>query len=252
MKSLKYLLVLCVLAVSISFSSCGKQYTPKDLEGTWVLESSDATAPLLFVSTYHLDGSTTIGLQVQNQRNFKSKWIETYNNSYRLRGNRLIEKGGDAHTPSFRVTKRIDKIDSTHMYVTIKKHISNAIDQMAFQKPYSQVFKKVEKDENVLLGTTWDIIQPTHGYRFIFKENHLYEFYEYKNGIWEIKQSNEGDWYVYGNLLCTNFYNDALGKEERFNYVSSCVYFEIEDSIMFWRTYDNTYPFLYILEKVSN
>lgn len=219
--------------------ACSPTRFEKDLLGTWVLELHNSEAPdcdHIVILEFREKGDMSMSKMYTSGHSYSSKWIESnHNNYYILNGRRLYINGDTGNGLRMIQESYIKHIDSLHFYQRINEHDLGGIDQTATKGHYTEVFHKLDTNYPKPLGL-WEVIslngKAFKGFRFEFNENGTYNFWIDVNGRWELKNDNNGTWFSYGDILCTNYFNDIFNESLSYENVSDCYRYCIKDKIM--------------------
>lgn len=236
MNTRKYILLALLVCM---LSACSSDRYAQDLIGTWVLELQDAEAPdcdHLVIMEFRENGEMSMSKMYTSGHSYSSKWIESNKNNYYILNGRNLYINGDTGNGLRMIQESyIKHIDSLHFYQTIKEYNLGGIDQIATKGRFNQVFHKLDTLYPKPLGL-WEVVSLNNkifnGFRFEFKEDGTYDFWIDVNGQWELKNDNNGTWFSYGNILCTNYFNDLFDESLSYENVSDCYRYSISDNNM--------------------
>lgn len=240
MNTLKHILPILLVCL---LSACSADRYEKDLIGTWALETQNgqkADVNNFLVLQFMEDGTMTLSKMYGPDHSYKSRWIVSdATNRYELKGRRLYVEGITGNGLRFKQKAYIRHLDSLHLYKRVIEYHMGSIDQVATRGNYEQVFHKVDVNYPKPIGL-WELVslngKSFTGFRFHFKEDGTYDLLMDINGQWEMKQDNNGTWFSYGEVLCTNFFNDIFKEGLSYENISQCYRFEISGTTMKWES----------------
>ncbi|MBO5835071.1 MAG: hypothetical protein J6R12_03440 [Bacteroidales bacterium] len=240
MNTRKHILIVMLVCL---LSACSSDRYAKDIVGSWVLEQQNdesVDCDHIIILEFHEDGSMNLAKIYSSGHNYKTKWIESARvNRYEMNGRRLHVKGRTGNGLDFKQEAYIKQLDSLHLCKKVHEYHVGTIDQTIANGHYDQVYHRLDRDYPKPSGM-WELVSLNgkrfSGFRFEFKENGTYDLWIDINGRWELKNDNNGTWFTYGNILCTNYFNDIFKEELSYENVSHCYRYSINDKSMTWES----------------